>query len=104
MKRIGQLYDIEREVRGCGPEERKQVRQARARPILEAMHTWLKVSCSQLSRKSDVAQAIHYALSRWTALTRYCGDGHIEIGRVEMWRGGLGWAYLFPAFRYPVPH
>ena len=79
MKRIGELYDIEREIRGREPEERKQVRQARARPIIEAMHTWLEASYGKLSRKSDVAQAIHYALSRWTALTRYCGDGHIEI-------------------------
>ena len=79
VKRIGQLYEIEREIRGRSPDERKQVRQARARPILEAMHTWLEVSYSQLSRKSDVAQAIRYALGRWTALTRYCEDGHLEI-------------------------
>lgn len=79
MKRIGELYDIEREIRGRGPDERKQVRQARARPILEALHTWLEASYSQLSRKSDVAQAIQYALSRWTALTRYCDNGRIEI-------------------------
>ena len=26
-----------------------------------------------------MAQAIHYALSRWTALTRYCEDGQIEM-------------------------
>jgi transposase len=34
---------------------------------------------SKLSRKSDVAAAIHYALNRWTALTRYVADGQIEI-------------------------
>ena len=79
VKRIGTLYDIEREIRGRSPEERKQVRQARARPILEAMHTWLEASYQKLSRKSDVAQAMHYALSRWTALTRFCEDGQIEI-------------------------
>ncbi|MBV8867774.1 MAG: IS66 family transposase, partial [Acidobacteriaceae bacterium] len=70
VKRIGELYDIEREIRGCLPEKRKQVRQARARPLLDAMHTWLETSYGKLSRKSDVAQAIHYALHRWTALTR----------------------------------
>jgi hypothetical protein len=43
-------------------------------------------------------------LKNWTALTRYCGNGDLAIGRVEMWRGGLGSAYLFPAFRSPVPH
>ena len=34
---------------------------------------------SQLSKKSDLAGAIHYALARWRALTRYCEDGSIEI-------------------------
>ncbi|MBV8828769.1 MAG: IS66 family transposase [Acidobacteriaceae bacterium] len=79
VKRIGELYEIEREIRGRLPDERKQIRQARARPILEALHTWLAASYGKLSRKSDVAQAMHYALSRWTALIRYCEDGRIEI-------------------------
>jgi hypothetical protein len=33
----------------------------------------------------------------WRGLTRYVDDGLIEIGRVEMWRGGVGLAYLYPA-------
>jgi transposase len=32
-----------------------------------------------LSRKSDTAAAIRYALSRWRALTRYLDDGTLEI-------------------------
>jgi transposase len=68
------------------------------------MQAWFKAQLAKLSRKSDVALAINYALGRWTALVRYCDDGNIEIGRVEMWRGSLGAAYLFPAFRSPVPH
>ena len=32
-----------------------------------------------LSKKSDTTRAIHYALDRWEALTRYCDDGHLEI-------------------------
>jgi len=32
-----------------------------------------------LSRKSDTAAAIRYALSRWRALTRYLDDGTIEM-------------------------
>lgn len=79
VQRSGKLYDIEREIRGRLPDDRKQIRQARARPILEAMHTWLEVSLSKLSRKSDVAGTIQYALNRWTALTRYVADGQIEI-------------------------
>ena len=32
-----------------------------------------------LSRKSDTAEAILYALKLWPALLRYCDDGAIEI-------------------------
>jgi len=36
--------------------------------------------CSRsLSPKSETAEAIRYALSRWRALTRYLDDGLIEI-------------------------
>jgi hypothetical protein len=34
---------------------------------------------SQLSRKSPLALAIRYALTRWKALTRYCDDGRLEL-------------------------
>ena len=36
-------------------------------------------SSGPLSRKSDTAAAIRYALSRWRALTRYVDDGQLEI-------------------------
>src|SRR5579863_6526033 len=42
LERIGQLYAIEQEIRGRSPAERKEVRQARSRPLLESMHVWLK--------------------------------------------------------------
>jgi hypothetical protein len=34
---------------------------------------------TKLSRKSETAAAIHYALGRWSALLRYCEDGSLEI-------------------------
>jgi transposase len=43
------------------------------------MQEWFKASLSKLSRKSDVTVAIHYAVGRWPALLRYCGDGTLEI-------------------------
>jgi transposase len=79
VQRIGQLYSIENEIRGRPPEQRKQIRQARARPVLEAMQSWLEDNYAKLSRKSDTAKAIQYALGRWAALTRYCEDGQLEI-------------------------
>jgi transposase len=79
VRRIGELYAIEREIRGRSPDLRQQVRQARARPLLDSMHAWMQHSLTRLSRKSDVAAAIRYALTLWDALVRYADDGSIEI-------------------------
>ncbi|MGC1416345.1 MAG: transposase, partial [Candidatus Acidiferrum sp.] len=40
---------------------------------------WLDETLVKLSKKSDTAMAVRYALGRWKALMRYCGDGHLEI-------------------------
>lgn len=77
--RIGELYGIESEVRGRSPEIRQQIREARAGPRLSDLHQWLIVTVRKLSKKSDLAGAIHYALARWKALTRYRDDGRVEI-------------------------
>jgi hypothetical protein len=79
IQRIGVLYDIEREIRGKPIELRHQVRQARARPLVEEVHVGMNKTLAKISRKSDTAAAIRYALSRWRALTRYLDDGLIEL-------------------------
>jgi transposase len=79
LQRIGAPYAIEKEIRGRSPEERQQVRQARAKPLLAALRQWFETTLPKLSRKSDTTAAIRYALSSWDALLRYCDDGHIEI-------------------------
>ena len=78
-ERIARLYAIEKEIRGRSPDERRRVRNARARPLVESLHLWLKTSLATLSRKSDTAAAILYALSLWDPLVRYLDDGRIEI-------------------------
>jgi transposase len=79
LERIADLYAIEDEIRGRPPEERQPVRQARTRPLLHSLHDWFEASLTKLSRKSDTAAAIRYALTLWPALTRYCDDGRLEI-------------------------
>ena len=79
IERIAAFYAIEAEIRGSTPEIRKTIRQARARPLLDSMRTWLEATLAKLSAKSDTAAAIRYALSRWRALTRYIDNGQLEI-------------------------
>jgi len=79
LARIGALYGVEEPIRGRPPNERRTVRQAQAKPLLDSLRQWFEATLSQLSRKSETTVAIRYALSRWDALTRYLEDGHIEI-------------------------
>jgi transposase len=79
LARIGALYAIEEEIRGKPADLRLAIRQARARPLLDDLRKWMEKSLRFLSRKSETAAAIRYALSRWRALTRYTGDGQLEI-------------------------
>jgi transposase len=79
LERIAALYGIEKEIRGRPAEERRMVRNTRAKPLLESLRQWFEATLLRLSRKSDTTAAIRYALSRWDALIRYCNDGHIEI-------------------------
>lgn len=79
LDRIGSLYAIECDIRGRSPDERRQERGTRSRPLLTSLHQWFKQSLTRLSRKSETAVAIHYALGRWSALLRYCDDGLVEI-------------------------
>lgn len=79
LNRIGALYAIEDQVRGKPPDIRRSVRQEQARPILDDFRRWMEKMRQSLSRKSDTAGAIGYALSHWRALTRYVDDGLLEI-------------------------
>ena len=79
LERIAALYAIEDEIRGRPPEQRRQVREARARSLLQSLHDWFEASLTKLSRKSDTTAAIRYALKLWPALTRYCDNGGLEI-------------------------
>jgi transposase len=79
LKRIAELYAIESEIRGRPADERRQARTTRARPLLESLHEWLQSTLAVVSRKSEIAAAIRYALGRWRALLRFSENGSIEI-------------------------
>ena len=79
MERIAALYAIEKEIRGCPADQRREARGTRARPLLDSLKQWLEETLGKLSKKSDTALAVRYALSRWESLLRYVDDGRIEI-------------------------
>ena len=79
LERIGRLYAIEDRVRGRPPDQRHAIRQAEAAQEAAALHARLEAVLREISGKSTLAGAIRYVLAHWTALTRYLGDGRLEI-------------------------
>jgi transposase len=75
------LYDVEREAREqqLKGEARRALRQAKAKPILDDIRAYLEREQPQVLPKSPEGKAIAYTLSNWKALTRYLGDGDLEI-------------------------
>lgn len=77
VERIDALFAIEREINGLVPEQRAAVRAERSRPLVEALHAWLRERRGKLSRQSDTAKAIDYSLKRWHVFTRFLDDGRL---------------------------
>ena len=79
LARIAALYRIETDIRGRSAEERRTARQARSRSIITALEPWLREKLALVSQKSKLAEAIRYALTRWTGLTLFLDDGRVEL-------------------------
>ncbi|PYE85185.1 IS66 family transposase [Phyllobacterium leguminum] len=79
LRRIGELYAIEAEVRGQSPPHRLAARRNRTKPLVGTLKAWLEVQLSLIPGASELAKAIRYALSRWNGLTRFLNDGRIEM-------------------------
>ena len=77
VRRIAELFAIEREINGKPAEERLAVREERAKPLVLELEAWLRVQHARVSRKAEVGKALAYALNHWQALTRFLEDGRI---------------------------
>jgi hypothetical protein len=71
------LYAVEREVQDLQVDERRRIRQLKAKPVADALQAWLITQRQKVPEGSATAKAINYSLNRWTALTRYLGDGNL---------------------------
>ncbi len=79
LQRIGELYAIEAEVRGCSAEQHLAARKARAAPLMQSLYDWIQQQMKILSRHSDTAKAFTYLLKQWDSLNVYCSNGQVEI-------------------------
>ena len=79
LRRIAKLYAIEAEIRGQDADTRKAARQAHSRPLAQDLKLWLEAKLATVASRSPLAEAVRYALARWDGLTRFLGDGRIEL-------------------------
>jgi transposase len=79
IRQIAALYGVEGEARGQPADARRTIRNAKAKPLMDTFHVWLEQQLARIPKGSDLAVAIRYALTRFTALSRYLDDGTLEI-------------------------
>jgi transposase len=76
---IQQLYQLERVIAERTPDERRTVRQAQARPVLDQIWTEREQLVATVLPKSPLGEAVRYLTNQWGALQRYVEDGRLAI-------------------------
>lgn len=81
LLRIQKLYDVERQARESvyTHEQRYQLRQAEALPVLSEMQEWLDSHRHKVMPKSAIGKAVAYMLKYWQRLNVYTTNGMLEI-------------------------
>jgi len=77
---IRDVYVVEHDAKAEGiarTDEHTKLRRARARPLMDRLHTWLDERKDQHPPKSPMGSALRYALNNWTELTRFLDDARI---------------------------
>ena len=77
VRRIDELFAIERSINGRPPDERRAVRQDQSKPLVAALEAYMREQLRRLSPKNKVAKPIRYMLSRWASFTRFLDDGRV---------------------------
>jgi len=78
MARIAQLYKIEAECKEMTPDQRRNVREQRSRPILDGIFKRLEELKTNTLPSEPFRKAIDYALNQRQALYRYLEDGRLK--------------------------
>jgi transposase len=77
VRRIDDIFAIERDINGLPADQRLAVRQTQIQPLVAELERWMRAERARLSRHADVAKAMDYMLKRWVAFTRFLVDGRI---------------------------
>lgn len=77
---IGKLYGIEREIKDKPPDEKRVIRQEKAKLICDDIRVWLDVNFSQAQHNGGaLAKALVYLNNQFAKLRIYLEDGRLSI-------------------------
>lgn len=79
MDLIQKLYAIEAKAKMLSADERKNLRDAEARPVLDQIKAILDQEVGNVAPKTTTGKAIKYTLGQWEFLTTYLLDGRLSI-------------------------
>lgn len=79
INQIAKLYRIEHEAERMTVQQRKELRQDKAKPILEEINQWLIANKSKVPEKSTLGKAFTYAINQWPYLIAYINHGEVQI-------------------------
>jgi transposase len=79
VRRIDELYKIERDVGTLTDTERATVRKARAAPLLESLNAWASGQTQGTLPSGKLGEAFVYLRNQWPKLIRYVEDGKVAI-------------------------
>ena len=79
VRKVSASDEIEAAIRSQSADQRQPVRGQRDRPLVEAMHGWLRQQLERVSGRSALANAIRYALNHWNGLIEFLHDGRLEL-------------------------
>jgi transposase len=77
VRRIDTIFDLERPLNGLPEEKRLELRRQYVAPQVEDLEKWMRTERARLSRHNEVAKAMDYMLTRWSAFTRFLANGKI---------------------------
>jgi transposase len=76
---IQKLYGIESKLKDKTADEKHEIRQEQAKPIIDKLHKWLEQNQPRLIGKTKLAEAVNYLVNQWPKLIIYLEDGHLNI-------------------------
>jgi hypothetical protein len=69
VRRIDEIFAVEREINGLSAGERLAGRKTRVAPLVHGLEEWMRIERARLSRHAKAAKAMDYMLKRWPAFT-----------------------------------